>query len=187
MYDLDRFRTRRIQNDDVLVHIASNTCKLIYSIPTTLYVQLLQVEYEAPNLNRLPLRCIRRAGRIIERRMRCQTSSVLLRVVALDQSHLIRTLSAQVIPRQPLVVSYAEGATLSVWVDEAHGYEVLLLECTPVCDRKRFVCDGVTDGPPDVDDADSAFEEAFCVGAEVAVDTLHGRLECLVNVNAFLS
>ena len=63
---------------------------------------------------------------------------------------------------------------------------MLDIERAPVGDREWLVRDWVADGPPDVDDADTALEEPFGVVPEMTIDALHTGVERLVDVNAFL-
>lgn len=117
--------------------------------------------------------------------MRRQPRLVRIRIKALDERHLLRCLSAQVIPLQLFVVLYRERAAFAGGVDEANGDEVVLdVEGAPVRHGEGVVSDGCADGAPDVYDADAAFEEAGCVGGEVVVDACDGGVECLVDVHA---
>ena len=84
------------------------------------------------------------------------------------------------------VVAHAIRATGAVRVYEVHGHEVTLVEVPPVGDRQWLVRDRMVDGPPDVDDADTALEEPFGVVSEMTIDALHTGVESLVYVNAFL-
>ena len=63
---------------------------------------------------------------------------------------------------------------------------MLDIERAPVGDGERLVCDGVRDGPPDVDDADAGLEEAVGLVGEVVLDALDGGFVRLVDVDAFL-
>ncbi len=48
------------------------------------------------------------------------------------------------------------------------------------------MCDGVTDWPPHIDKPNSRLEEAGSLFYEVAVDSSHTGIKCLINVDAFL-
>ena len=119
--------------------------------------------------------------------MRSQPSPVNFRIITLDQSDFLRSLVAQVVPLVVRVVLHAEGSTNPVGVDEADGYKVVLgIEVVPVRNGQGFVVDGVSDGTPDVDDTDPAFQEARSFVAEVTVNASNAGVVGLINVDSFL-
>lgn len=72
-------------------------------------------------------------------------------------------------------------------IDEFRRDEVILrVDATPVADGQRSVLDRVADWTPDIDDTDTAFEEALCVLGEMITDSVESSLVCLVDVDAFL-
>lgn len=75
----------------------------------------------------------------------------------------------------------------TVGVDVADRHEVVLgVEMTPVGYRKRLVSNGVTDGPPDVDDAYASLEETVSIRTKMAMHTGNTSFESLVDVDALL-
>ena len=155
--------------------------------PNTLATPLLGVENQRANLNRLPMRRLLGAARICESRVRGQPSAIGLRVVALDERDLVGGLAGEMPPLVLRVVAHAVRATGAVRVYEVHGHEVTLVEVPPVGDRQWLVRDRMVDGPPDVDDTDTAFEQAVSLLGQMVLHPLHARVVCLVDVNAFLS
>lgn len=125
---------------------------------------LLVVEHQAPNLNRLPLRSLPRTANILERRMRRQSRDILLRVVALDEDHLIR---GQVRQEVPLVVGVAgktKVGTHAIRVDVFRVKEVVGgVDGGVVAAREGPVGNGVGDGTPGVDNTNAGLEEAVSV------------------------
>ena len=119
--------------------------------------------------------------------MGCKPCAIFLGVEALDERDLVRGLVRQVVPLVVRVVLHAEGASLAVRIDVAHGDKVVLrVEVAPVGYRERLVRDRVVDRPPDVDDPHPALEEAFRILGEVVLDALDARVVRLVDVNALL-
>ena len=149
-------------------------------------MHLLRVKHQSANLNRLPVRRLRRTARIRKRAVRRQACPIRLRIVTLDERHLVRGLVGEVPPLVIRVVPDRVRAPRAVRVDEVHRDEVLLAQMAPVRDRERLVRDRVVDRPPDVDDPHPALEEAFRILGEVVLDALDARVVRLVDVNAFL-
>ena len=133
------------------------------------------------------MRRLRRAARVQERRVGREPRAVNLRVIALDERDLVRSLAGEVVPLMLGVVAHAVRATGAVRVYEVHGHEVTLVEVPPVGDRQWLVRDRMVDGPPDVDDTDTAFEQAVSLFGQMVLHPLNARVVCLVDVNAFLS
>ena len=99
------------------------------------------------------------------------------------------TLKVPVIASQPQSkFNLYEGLTaLAVGVNEADRHEVVLgVQSAPVGYREWLVRDGVTNRAPHVNDAHTTLQEPVGVGAKVTVNTSDARVECLVDVNAFL-
>ena len=149
-------------------------------------MHLLRIKHQSANLNRLPVRRLRRAARIRERAVRRQACPIRLRIVTFDERHLVRSLVGEMPPLVIRVVPDRVRAPRAVRVDEVHRDEVLLVQVAPIRHSERLVGDGVVDGPPDVDDADTALEEPLGVVSEMTIDALHTGVERLVYVNAFL-
>ena len=152
------------------------------------YLELLGIKDKGTNLNRLPVRSILWTSFIQESRMRSQPSPVNFRIITLDQRDLFGGLSAQIVPPQlpRSIIPHPVDPARALRVDEVDGDEVHRVERAPVGDRERLVRDWVADGPPDVDDADTALEEPLGVVSEMTIDALHTGVERLVYVNAFL-
>lgn len=72
--------------------------------------RLLSIENQAADLNRLPVRSLRRTGRIREGRVRGEPSSVNLGIIALDEGDLVGCLVGKVVPLVVRVVLHAERA-----------------------------------------------------------------------------
>ena len=149
-------------------------------------MHLLRVKHQSANLNRLPVRRLRRAARIRERAVRRQACPIRLRIVTFDERHLVRSLVGEMPPLVIRVVPDRVRAPRAVRVDEVHRDEILLAQVAPVRDRERLVRDWVVDRPPDVDDPHPTLEEAFRILGEVVLDALDARVVRLVDVNAFL-
>jgi hypothetical protein len=148
---------------------------------------LFLVKYQAAHLDGLPVRRVLRACRIQECCMRRQPRLPLIRVKTLDQSDLIRRLFPQVVPCVQRVVTYAERGALPIPVEVPRRDEVLLwLESAPVGNRKGMVCNGVPDGPPHVDDAHAALEQAISIFGSVMAYPGQGRGIRLIDVHARL-
>lgn len=85
------------------------------------------------------------------------------------------------------IVSHAKRAALPMRVDKPGWHKIVSgVEITPVRYSERPVCHGILDGPPDVDDAYAPFQELLRLVAKVIPDPLHSRIECLIDVDAFL-
>lgn len=85
------------------------------------------------------------------------------------------------------VVLDTEHPADTVWVNETRGDEVvLLIEVAPVGDSERLVVDRVTNGTPDVNDADTAGQKAFSLFAKVVMHALNASIERLVYVDTLL-
>ena len=143
-------------------------------------------EHQRAHLDRLARRELLRAARVQKCRVRSETRTVHLRVVALDERDLVRSLAGEVVPLVLGVVAHAVRAPRAVRVDEVHRDEVLLAQVAPVRHRERLVRNRVVDRPPDVDDTHPTLEEAFRILREVVLDALDARVVSLVDVNAFL-
>ncbi len=163
--------------------IQSHSCR--YSTSHTLF--LLSIKDQSSNFDRLPMRGILGARSVKESRVRSQSSLVHLRIIALDQSDLFRSLIRKVMPLVVGIILHTEGATNSVGVDEPHGDQVVLgVKVTPVGDCEGLVSDWVTNRSPDVDDANAAFKESFGIFAEMTMHTSDTGVVGLVDMNAFL-
>ena len=149
-------------------------------------MHLLRVKHQSANLNRLPVRRLRRAARIRERAVRRQACPIRLRIVTFDERHLVRSLVGEMPPLVIRVVPDRVRAPRAVRVDEVHRDEVLLVQVAPVRHSERLVGDGVVNGPPDVDDADAGLEEAVGLVGEVVFDAFDGRLVRLIDVDLSL-
>lgn len=150
--------------------------------------RLLVIEYKCPHFDGFPLRSIGRASFILERRMRRQPSSVLLRVIAFDQEDLFRRLIREVIPPVPWVELDAECLADALRSDKTHGHEIgLAIEEAPVGNGERVMVHFVMDGAPDVDNADATSEKAVSVLGDVVVYTPHACVICLIDMHEFLS
>lgn len=63
---------------------------------------------------------------------------------------------------------------------------MLSVEGTPVRHGERLVRDGVSDGTPHVDDADTSLQEAVGILAQMTVHASNTRIERLVDVDTLL-
>ena len=82
------------------------------------------MEHQSSNLNTLPTLLILRL-RVHERRMRHPPRSpVELAIIALDQHHLLRCLTIQVIPFMLLIRSHSQRLTLAIRVDESDRHKI---------------------------------------------------------------
>jgi len=127
-----------------------------------------------------------RARVVRESGMRSQPGPIHLRIITFDQSDFLRCLIREVIPLVVGIVLHAEDTANSVGVDELHGHQIVLgVKVTPVRDGKGKMGDWVTNGPPDVDDANATFEQTFSIFTEMVVDTSDAGVVRLIDVNAF--
>ena len=119
--------------------------------------------------------------------MRSQPSPVLFRVIALDQNHLLWGLVREVVPLVLRIILDTERSTYSIRVDEPNRNQIVLrVEMAPVRYREWLVSNGMTDGPPDVDESNARFEETRGLWSEMTVHPGHAGVEGLVDMNAFL-
>lgn len=85
------------------------------------------------------------------------------------------------------VIPDGERASLAMRIDELRRNEVgVWVDTVPVAYGERMVFDGVGNGTPDVDDANSAFEETVGFFRKVVVHTFDASFESLIDVNACL-
>lgn len=63
---------------------------------------------------------------------------------------------------------------------------MLGVEGAPVGHGERLVRDGVSDGAPHIDDADTSLQEAVGILAQMTMNTRNARIERLVDVDALL-
>lgn len=110
-------------------------------------------------------------------------SPVRLGIIAFDQCHLIGPLPVQIVPLVLLVRSDRKRFPDSIRVDELHGQKVAVRDRIGVGDAQRIFEDGL-DGPPDVDDLMSAFEQLVGFLREVVYYALRSCFIGLINMHA---
>ena len=144
---------------------------------------LLGIKHQAPNLDRLPLRCVLGTRRVQECGVWGQPGLAIVCVEALDQDDLFWCLVTKVVPAVLRVVLDAERRALAVTVDVPSGDEVnIRFDRTPISDSERVMSDGVLDRPPDIDDTDTGLEETLGLIRKMVMHTLLSGDVCLIDM-----
>ena len=102
----------------------------------------------------------------------------------LNEDKLVGLHPAHILPPVPRVVLHAERLPVAVGVLQRGRHEVVrAVDGAVVAERERPVERGVVDGPPEVDDLETAREQlGDVVRGEMAADARDGRLLRLVDM-----
>src|SRR6266852_4415817 len=124
-------------------------------------------KYECANLNTLARRRVRRTARIVKRRMcRKARSSILLRIVALDQQCLVALHIREIEPTVIWIVSEPVGLADSVLIDEVARHVILGRDTPRVANRQRRILQRSSNRPPYIDLRETAFEQRISLVRE---------------------
>lgn len=111
------------------------------------------------------------------------SSSINLRIKALDKSHQVRSLAIAVIPLDIRIRLDAICLTLTVRVNESDRYKVAIWDGVCICHSQWVLQDGL-DWTPDVDDLVSALKKLGCLVWEMVGDSALRRGVGLIDVYA---
>lgn len=141
------------------------------------------MKHQRANLNTLPP-ILRLSLGIHKRRVRhTARTPINLGIEAFDQCHQVRRLPIPIIPLDTRVRLHSKRFALAVRVDQLHADEVTIRHGMRIGHGQRIFEDRL-DGPPDVDDLVSSFQELWGFVGEVVGNAVLRCRVGLINMDA---